>query len=96
MVYSLAALIGFLILYRLASNFVVAVVLFAYPLILSLEAVESHDKTKDALILSYWSAIAVIQLTEALLPFIRRFVPFYNLLKIVLAVYLYLPQTKVL
>lgn len=95
MVYSLAASIVFLILYRLASNFVVSVALFAYPLILSLEAVESHDKTKDAQILAYWSTIALIQLSEALLPFIREYVPLYDLLKIAVAVYLYLPQTKV-
>ena len=95
MVYSFAASIVFLILYRLASSFVVSMALFAYPLVLSLEAVESHDKTKDAQILSYWSTIALIQLTEALLPFIREYVPLYDLLKIAVAVYLYLPQTKV-
>lgn len=96
MVYGLAALLGVFVLYRFATNFVISVVLLAYPLILSLEAVEGHDKTKDAHILSYWSIIAIIQLTESIFPFVRRAVPFYNLLKLALAVYLYLPQTKVI
>lgn len=95
MVYGLAALVGFLLLYRLATSLVISIVLLAYPLILSLEAVESHDKAKDAHILAYWSIISFIQLTESILPFLRRYIPFYNLLKLSLAVYLYLPQTKV-
>lgn len=95
MIYGIAALAGLLILYRLATNFVMSVVLLAYPLILSLEAVESHDKAKDAHILAYWSIISFIQLLEAILPFLRRIIPFYNLLKLTLAVYLYLPETKV-
>jgi hypothetical protein len=95
MVYGLAALLGIFVLYRFATTFVISVVLMAYPLMLSLEAVEGHDKTKDAHILSYWSILAIIQLTEAVFPFVRRVVPFYNLLKLALAVYLYLPQTKV-
>lgn len=96
MIYGLAALAGSLILYRLATNFVMSVVLLAYPLILSLEAVESHDKAKDAHILAYWSIISFIQLLEVILPFLRRIIPFYNLLKLTLAVYLYLPETKVM
>lgn len=96
MVYGLVALAASLLLYRFATNFVISVVLLAYPLILSLEAVESHDKAKDAHILSYWSIIAFVQLLEAVFPFLRRIIPFYNLLKLTLAVYLYLPQTKVM
>lgn len=95
MVYGLAALVKFFLLYRFATTFVVSFVLFAYPMFLSLEAVESHDKAKDAHILSYWSIIALVQLIEAAFPFIRRYIPFYNLLKLTLSVYLYLPQTKV-
>lgn len=95
MVYGLVALAGSILLYRLATSFVISFALLAYPLFLSLEAVESHDKAKDAHILSYWSAIAFIQLLEASFPFLRRVVPFYNILKLTLAVYLYLPQTKV-
>lgn len=95
MVYGLVALSGLLLLYRLATNFVISFALLAYPLFLSLEAVESHDKAKDAQILSYWSIIAFVQLLEATFPFLRRIIPFYNLLKLTLAVYLYLPQTKV-
>lgn len=95
MVYGLAALAGIFLLYRLATNFVITVVLLAYPFALSLEAVESHDKAKDAHILSYWSILAALQMIEATFPFIRQYIPFYNLLKLSLAVYLYLPQTKV-
>lgn len=95
MVYGLAALAAFFLLYRFATSFVVSIVLFAYPMFLSLEAVESHDKTKDAHILSYWSVVAMIQLIEAVFPFVRRYIPFYNLLKLTVSVYLYLPQTKV-
>lgn len=95
MVYGLAALAVFFLLYRFATSFVVAMVLLAYPMFMSLEAVESHDKAKDAHILSYWSVIALVQMTEAVFPFIRRFVPFYNILKLIFAVYMYLPQTKV-
>ena len=95
MVYAINALAVFFLLYYFATTFVVSIVLFAYPMFLSLEAVESHDKAKDAQILSYWSIIALIQLIEATLPFIRRYIPFYNLLKLTLSVYLYLPQTTV-
>ena len=96
MVYGLAALAVFFLLYRFATNFVVSMVLLAYPMFMSLEAVESHDKTKDAHILSYWSVIALVQLIEVIFPFIRRYIPFYNLLKLTFAVYLYLPQSKVM
>jgi hypothetical protein len=95
MVYGLVGIAGLLLLFRFATNFVISFALLAYPLFLSLEAVESHDKAKDAHILSYWSIIAFIQLLEASFPFLRRVIPFYNLLKLTLAVYLYLPQTKV-
>ena len=96
MVYGLVALAGSILLYRLATNFVISFALLAYPLFLSLEAVESHDKAKDAHILSYWSIIAFVQLIEASFPFLRRVIPLYNILKLTLAAYLYLPQTKVI
>ena len=96
MVYTLVAAIVFLTLYRFATNFVISMVLLAYPLILSLEAVESHNKAKDAHILSYWSVIALVQLIESIIPFVRRYIPLYNILKMTFAVYLYLPQTKVI
>ena len=95
MVYGLVALVKLCLLYYFVTSLVVAMVLFAYPMIMSLEAVESHDKMKDAHLLSYWSVIALVQMIEAIFPFIRLYIPFYNLLKLTLAVYMYLPQTKV-
>lgn len=95
MIYSLISLSIFFLLYRFATNFVMTMALLAYPMLLSLEAVESHDKTKDAHILSYWSVIALVKMIESVFPFIVRIVPFYNLLKLIFAVYMYLPQTKV-
>lgn len=95
MVYGLAAAIFFVLLFQVATGLVLSLVLFGYPLVMSLEAVESHDKAKDAHILSYWAVIATLQLTEVLLPFVKSHVPFYALLKLVLAVWMYLPQTKV-
>lgn len=95
MAYGIAAFSVFCLLYRFATSFVISMALLAYPMIMSLEAVESHDKTKDAHILSYWSVIAIIQMVEAVFPFVRRVVPFYNIIKLTFAVYMYLPQTKV-
>ena len=95
MVYGLAAVVLFVLLFQVATGLVLSLVLFGYPLIASLEAVESHDKAKDAHILSYWSVIATLQLSEVLLPFIKTHIPFYSLLKLVFAVWMYLPQTKV-
>lgn len=94
LVYGLVGLLVFFLLYRLAPDFVLSLVLFTYPLILSLKAVEAHDKTKDAHILAYWSVVASIQLSEVLLPFVSAHIPFYRLLKLVLAVWMFLPQTK--
>lgn len=95
MVYGLAALAVFFLLYRFATSFVISMVLLAYPMFMSLEAVESHDKAKDAHILSYWSIIALVQMIEVVFPFVLRVIPFYNILKLTFAVYMYLPQTKV-
>ncbi len=96
LVYGLAALIFFFLLFQVATDLVLSLVLFGYPLVLSLEAVESHDKAKDAHILSYWAVISSLNLSETLLPFIKNYIPFYALLKLVLAVWMYLPQTKVI
>lgn len=95
MVYGLGAVLVFFLLFKVATGLVLSLVLFAYPLIMSLEAVESHDKAKDAHILSYWSVIAVLHLSEVLLPFIKSHIPFYQFLKLFFAVWMYLPQTKV-
>lgn len=95
LVYTVVAALSFVLLYQVATEPVVALALFAYPLFLSLEAVESHDKAKDAHILSYWSVLAALQLLEVLVPFLFQYIPFYQLAKIVLAAWMYLPQTKV-
>lgn len=95
MVYGLGAVLAFFLLFKVATGLVLSLVLFGYPLIMSLEAVESHDKAKDAHILSYWSVIAVLHLSEVLLPFIKSHIPFYQFLKLFFAVWMYLPQTKV-
>jgi hypothetical protein len=95
MVYGLVGVILFFLLFQVATVLVLSLALFGYPLIVSLEAVESHDKAKDAHILSYWSVIATLQLSEVLLPFIKTHIPFYALAKLVFAVWMYLPQTKV-
>jgi hypothetical protein len=95
LVYATAGLLFSTVLYRFAPEFVLAIVLFAYPLVQTLEAVESHDKAKDAHILAYWSVVASLHLSETLLPFVRSHVPFYRLLKLLLCVWMFLPQTKV-
>lgn len=95
MVYGLAGVLVFFLLFQVATGLVLSLALFGYPLLLTLEAVEGHDKAKDAHILSYWAVIATLHLMEVLLPFTKKYIPFYAFLKLTLAVWMYLPQTKV-
>ncbi|CEO95949.1 Receptor expression-enhancing protein [Plasmodiophora brassicae] len=67
---------------------------FIYPTIMSFQAVKSKDTEDDAYWLTYWIVFGVFQLVESFGDLILGWIPLYNLLKCIILVWLYAPQTK--
>ncbi|VDP09581.1 unnamed protein product [Soboliphyme baturini] len=66
---------------------------FAYPAVLSIQAIESADKKDDTKWLTYWTVFAICSLIDFGSQAIMRWFPFYWLCKCVFFLWLYLPRT---
>ena len=74
---------------------VTSVVGIVLPAIWSLKAIETSDKEDDKQWLTYWTVFGSFIVAEMFLEiFIRKYIPFYFLIKIVFLMWLFLPNLQ--
>lgn len=72
-----------------------AIAIFAYPAAMTVTAIEADNKADDVHWMTYWMVLALLNTVEILSGgWIRAIVPFYIISKLVLCVWLFLPQTQ--
>lgn len=94
--YSIFAILA-LLSYRLAPKTFVALVLYLYPAIKTVQAIEKHDKNADVHWLSYWLVIGTFMTIVGGLvgeDRIRTRLPLYNWLQMAVAVWMAHPRTR--
>lgn len=82
-------------LLHLAAPVVMALIVFGYPALMTMKAMESGQKSEHSLWLAYWISAAFLHMFEVFtFGGLSRIVPFYLILKIALHMWLYLPITQ--
>lgn len=82
-------------LLHLAAPMLTALLIFAYPALMTLKSMDSGLKSEHSLWLGYWVSMALLQLLESFtMGGIARVIPFYPVVKIGLHMWLYLPSTQ--
>lgn len=84
------------LLYRFFTATFVALVLFVYPAVSTIHAIDKHDKSLDVHWLTYWLSTMTLLTVESLVghQVLPSRIPFYGLMKIALAVWMFLPRTR--
>lgn len=84
------------LLYRFFTTTFVALTLFVYPAVSTIHAIDKHDKSLDVHWLTYWLSTMMLLTFESLLghQMLPAKIPFYGLIKIALAVWMFLPRTR--
>lgn len=91
---AVASIVTFFLL-RMAADILLAVVAFAYPAIMTVTAIEKHDKAEDTHWLSYWLVLAFWSMMESLTGgLFSNMIPMYSVVKLAICVWLFLPQTR--
>jgi len=88
---------GFFILLTIlefGARFLTNIVGFIYPMYASFKALKTPDNQDDAFWLTYWVVFGFFTLVESATEVVFSWIPFYNLVKMILLIYLYAPQTK--
>jgi len=77
-----------------AGSLITNLVGFVYPAYMSVHAVESPDKSDDTQWLIYWIVFAFFSIIEYFSYTVLYYFPFYYIVKLVLLMWLFLPNTK--
>ena len=75
-------------------NIVCVILTCVYPMIRSIKTLESEDPEEINMWLSFWCVFGVFQTVEMYIGYFLSFIPFCNLLRFVLLLYLMMPQTQ--
>ena len=65
-----------------------------YPAVHSIRAIESPEEDDDKVWLTYWMVFGVLTVAETFLGFIFYFIPYWGWIRLVLFIWLLMPQTK--
>ena len=65
-----------------------------YPAVHSIRAIESPEEDDDKVWLTYWLVFGVLNVLETFFGFIFWFIPYWGWLRLVLFVWLLMPQTR--
>ena len=84
-----------LVFFNVWGNLLVTLAGFVYPCYASFRALESKSTDDDKQWLTYWTVFAALNVVEFGADMVLYLVPFWYSLKLVLVVWLMLPQTKV-
>lgn len=95
LVLSAAAVCIGLILFRYITDMFTAIVVFAYPAVMTVAAIESSNKSDDVHWLTYWMVVTGLNLLEMLtFGWLSAIIPFYALFKLAFCVWLFMPHTR--
>jgi receptor expression-enhancing protein 5/6 len=91
-----AALIPVLLLFYILGGFKLMVNLsgFIYPAYKSLQAISNNDLEEDKQWLTYWVVYGTFSIMESGMSFLTSMIPYYNLFKLAMFIYLYHHSTK--
>eukprot|EP00614_Pseudopedinella_elastica_P042609 CAMPEP_0181260544 /NCGR_PEP_ID=MMETSP1097-20121128/1000_1 /TAXON_ID=35684 /ORGANISM="Pseudopedinella elastica, Strain CCMP716" /LENGTH=169 /DNA_ID=CAMNT_0023359065 /DNA_START=28 /DNA_END=537 /DNA_ORIENTATION=- len=91
-----ALLLPVLILFYVLGGFTLLVSLsgFLYPAYKSLQAMEVNDPAEDKQWLTYWVVYGTFSIFESVMSFLKDIIPYYNVLKLGLFIFLYHSSTK--
>lgn len=65
-----------------------------YPAVHSIRAIESPEEDDDKVWLTYWMVFGVLTVAETFLGFIFYFIPYWGWIRLILFIWLLLPQTQ--
>ena len=84
------------VLYRLFTTTFIALALFVYPAVQSINSIEKHDKAADVHWLTHRLSISLLTTIESLLgpSALPNKIPLYNLFKLVFIVWMFYPRTR--
>jgi len=83
-----------LVITGIASNFITALMGFAYPAYMSFKALESEGDEDDMQWLTYWVVFIFVNFFDNVVGIFFSIIPLYHLLKLIFYVYLYYPKSK--
>ena len=89
------AVVAVLIFFNIMGNLLTNIIGFVYPAYASFKAIESTDKQDDVQWLTYWVVFGFLNVLEFFSDILLYWIPFYYLIKVVLVMWLVLPQTRV-
>lgn len=91
-----ALLLPLIIMFYMLGGFKLLVSLsgFLYPAYKSLQCMESNDPAEDKQWLTYWLVYGAFSILENVLSFVVAMIPYYNVFKLGLFIFLYHHSTK--
>jgi len=90
----IAGVLVLVVLFSVGGNALCNLVGFAYPIYASFKALKTKQTEDDAQWLTYWIVFAFFSLVESFTDFFLFWIPFYYLFKMLMLIWLYLPQTR--
>ena len=83
-----------LVAFGICSGFIVNVVGILYPAYMSFKAIESPDTEDDKQWLPYWMVFSGYSFLDHFMDYLFFWVPFYQVIKMLVLVYMFWPQTR--
>lgn len=94
-VLALITIFFLLILLFILPDLVVILVTYLYPALMTITAIEAHDRQRDIHWLAYWVTVGAWTTIEMLTGgWVTRLIPMYALVKVVTCIWLYWPGTS--
>lgn len=84
----------FLVITGIASNFITALMGFAYPAYMSFKALESEGEEDDMQWLTYWVVFIFVNFLDNVFGLFFSIIPLFHLLKLIFYIYLFYPKSK--
>ena len=82
------------VLLGFGANLIVHVVGILYPAYMSFKAIESKEEDDDKMWLTYWVVFALYNFADRFVDILFFWVPFYFVIKLVVLVYMFFPETR--
>ena len=82
------------VLVGVGANLIVHIVGILYPAYMSFKAIETKEEDDDKLWLTYWIVFALYSFADRFVDILFFWVPCYFVIKLLVLVYLFFPETK--
>jgi receptor expression-enhancing protein 5/6 len=90
----LMSVLFLLVFVGFGASLIVSVVGILYPAYMSFKAIESAEEDDDKMWLTYWVIFAVYNFADRFVDYLFFWVPFWFVIKLVVLVWMFFPQTK--